>query len=161
LTQEASVPIVTFEHLGMIGRFGNQLFQIAATIGAARRNKCATGFAPWPYESLFASPLPRPIEPLPPTIPLVEPTYHYQPIDVREPCHLIGFYQSEKYFAHCAAEIRGLFAPNAVIRNELGKRRSELLAQETCSIHVRRTDYLTQPFFTQLWATGYYERAMA
>ncbi len=161
VTEESPVPFVTFRHLGQVGRFGNQLFQIAATIGAARRNGCAVGFGAWPYEPLFAGRLPHPPGSLPETVPLMETSFFFRPIEVRESCHLIGFFQSEKYFAHCAAEIRSLFAPNAGIRGDLAARYGGMLAQDTCSIHVRRADYLTQPFFTQLWATDYYEKATA
>ena len=49
---------VTFP-LGEMGRFGNQLFQIAATIGIARRNGCSFIFPPWPYARHFEFPIPQ------------------------------------------------------------------------------------------------------
>src|SRR3984957_1804634 len=49
---------VTFP-LGQLGRLGNQLFQIAATIGIARRNDCPFIFPPWPYAKYFEFPIPQ------------------------------------------------------------------------------------------------------
>src|ERR1700722_13371875 len=49
---------VTFP-LGEMGRFGNQLFQIAATIGIARRNGCSFVFPIWPYARYFEFPIPQ------------------------------------------------------------------------------------------------------
>ena len=46
---------------------------------------------------------------------LVERTFHYSEIRIASPVDLCGFFQSERYFQHCAAEIRSAFAPAAPI----------------------------------------------
>ncbi len=153
-------PFVTFDLLGQLGRLGNQLFQIAATIGAARRNGCACTFPEWPYESYFAG-LPRDPGRPPPRVPLVEKSYLYRPLDIREHCHLVGYFQSEKYFAHCAAEIRRALAPREELLAPLRARYSALLDLRPCAIHVRRTDYVANAAYENLGDTGYYERAMS
>lgn len=153
-------PFVTFDLLGRLGRLGNQLFQIAATIGAARRSRCACTFPEWPYEGYFAG-LPRDPGRPPPRPPLVEKSYLYQPLDIRETCHLVGYFQSEKYFAHCGEEIRRVLAPRDQLRVQLEARFSAVLALRPCAIHVRRTDYVGSPVYANLGDSGYYERAMS
>jgi hypothetical protein len=150
---------VTFDLLGQLGRLGNQLFQIAATIGAARRNHCACTFPEWPYEVYFNG-LPRDPGRPRPRVPLVEQSYLYQPLEIRETCHLVGYFQSEKYFAHCAGEIRRALAPNPTLRAELEARFAAVLALNPCAIHVRRADYIGNPLYANLGDGGYYERAM-
>jgi hypothetical protein len=49
----------TYDKLGSNGRFGNQLFQIASTIGMAKYFNCQYGFPEWKYEEYFVNPLPR------------------------------------------------------------------------------------------------------
>ena len=74
---------------------------------------------------------------------------------------LFGYFQSEKYFAHCADEVRHYFTPHHAISELLEKGFGDLLAGKTCSVHVRRTDYVDNPMWTDLSADDYYERAMA
>jgi len=49
---------ITFKGLGRIGRLGNQLHQIAATVGIAKRNPAARPCFPtnWKYRSFFSVP---------------------------------------------------------------------------------------------------------
>ncbi|MGC1343693.1 MAG: hypothetical protein WA854_15275, partial [Candidatus Binataceae bacterium] len=51
--------LVTFRFLGLLGRLGNQIFQIAATIGIARKNACPFLLPPWGYARHFANPHPQ------------------------------------------------------------------------------------------------------
>lgn len=155
-----TTPFVTFDLLGQLGRLGNQLFQIAATIGAARRSHCACTFPDWPYEAYFAG-LPRDPGRPPPRPPLMEKSYLYQPLDIVQTCHLVGYFQSEKYFAHCAGEIRRALAPREPLRAQLEARFSAVLALHPCAIHVRRTDYIANPGYADLGHGDYYERAMS
>lgn len=48
----------TYDKLGKNGRFGNQLFQIASTIGLATARGFSYGFPNWNYEKYFVNPLP-------------------------------------------------------------------------------------------------------
>jgi hypothetical protein len=50
--------MITYEKLGKYGRFGNQLFQIASTIGYAVKNDIPFGFPEWEYQKYFKNPLP-------------------------------------------------------------------------------------------------------
>lgn len=56
----------TYEKLGAYGRFGNQLFQVASTIGLAIAEGSSYGFRPWEHQSYFKNPLPE----------LTEKNYH-------------------------------------------------------------------------------------
>jgi hypothetical protein len=137
------------------------MFQIAATVGAARRNGCPCVLPDWTYSSLFARGLPRECADPGTAIPYRETQFTYRAIDIDGPTRLVGFFHSERYFAHCADEIRALFAPRADAATELARAFSKLLAGPTCSLHVRRTDYTESRGYADLAATGYYARAMA
>lgn len=83
--------MLTYDKLGQNGRFGNQLFQIASTIGMARELKMDYGFPVWEYQKYFVNQLP-----------LRRP-------DSRS---LKGYLQDYKLFANCEEEIRKLFTMN-------------------------------------------------
>lgn len=50
---------VTYSDLGRMGRFGNQLFQIASTIGLSFRERLPYAFGEWEYEKYFENALPK------------------------------------------------------------------------------------------------------
>ncbi len=47
---------VVCSHVGQLGRLGNQLWQIASTIGIAARTGEDVQFPPWDYEPYFSVP---------------------------------------------------------------------------------------------------------
>lgn len=57
------------------------------------------------------------------------------------------YIQDEKYFEPYQDEIRALYGEN-------------ILPVDMVSIHVRRTDYVNNPFYVDLSKTDYYEKAM-
>ena len=147
-----------------MGKFGNQLFQVAATIGTARANGCPALFDPglrWKAEGHLAQRLPRADGRLPPAREWKEPGFNHHPLTVSGPTDLAGYFQSERYFSHCADEIRARFAPADAIAAPLRARYREVLARQPCSLHVRRTNYLKNPNFAHLCDTDYFERAIA
>lgn len=108
--------MLTSINLGHNGRLGNQLFQIASTIGIAKKFGYTFGFLPWKYQEYFANPLPeytrlkkhhalRPRHLCPPCKMPVDYT-EYRPGAINS---LEGLMQSEKYFVHCADKIRYYF----------------------------------------------------
>jgi glycosyltransferase involved in cell wall biosynthesis len=153
-------PFVTCCWLGQSGRLGNQLFQIAATIGTARKNGLGFIFPPWAYASCFEKAIPQSAQ-MPETKVYAEPSFAYREIRVCGPTDLAGCFQSERYFKHCEADIRSYFAPCKSLAIGLYLRFSKLLATPTCSVHVRRGDYALYPEYVDLAATNYYERAIA
>jgi hypothetical protein len=48
--------VITYSRLGENGRFGNQLWQIASTIGIAVLHDSSWSFPEWPYRELFEMP---------------------------------------------------------------------------------------------------------
>jgi hypothetical protein len=150
---------VTFP-LGEMGRFGNQLFQIAATIGIARRNGCPFVFPPWPYARHFEFQIPpsRFIREFQQRMPS---TFAYEEIVIDRTTELRGYFQSERYFAHCEDEVRRYFTPHHALAQLLERQFGDLLATGTCSVHVRRTDYIGDPGWFELAADDYYERAIS
>ncbi len=150
---------VTFRHLGRIGQLGNQLFQIAATIGVATKNGLEYVFPVWEHARWFEREIPQ-ASVIARTRRYREKTFAYQDIVTREPTNLIGFFQSERYFAHCEDLIRFFFEPRQAVRQQLLAQYGDLLGEKTCSVHVRRGDYLANPRLSDPSKTDYYQRAM-
>ncbi len=47
--------MINFNKLGLFGRLGNQMFQIASTIGIAKKNGQDYGFNYWIYQKYFTA----------------------------------------------------------------------------------------------------------
>ncbi|OUT55330.1 MAG: hypothetical protein CBB71_20405 [Rhodopirellula sp. TMED11] len=94
-----------------------------------------------------------------------EPHMHYdQHIErLATPVVLNGYFQSEKYFAACAAEVRQelrIPEPNCPKVLRIGL---EIAASHATALHVRRGDYVTDPKANSIYAScspEYYRRAM-
>ena len=141
------------------GRLGNQLFQIAATIGVAYRNRCAYVFPSWKYSDYFQKNLAQSTWPVSLTQNYYEESFTYQTVNISGSTNLAGYFQSEKYFSHCEDEIRKVFTLHPQITQKIISRFGTLLRSKTCSMHVRRTDYLENSNFLDLTSTSYYEEA--
>lgn len=90
-----------------------------------------------------------------------EPFFHYQEISfIDNDVLLNGYFQSEKYFKEYEKEIRELFSyPNDFI-NSIKEKYGNLLNKNTCSIHVRRGDYLKYPDQHPVQSINYYMKAI-
>jgi|OM-RGC.v1.011994051 Glycosyl transferase family 11. len=142
---------VTFSRLGRYGRLGNQMFQIASTIGIAAKNWCDFGFPQWinhtggkNVQDYFKHPLP--------TVKQrkhrrLDVDFGYHDIILTENTDLQGYLQSERYFEHCTDLVRHYFE---------FKRKADPLPG--CAIHIRRGDY--QPEYYNLLGEEYYLPAM-
>lgn len=121
--------MVTFNRLGKMGRLGNQLFQVASTIGIAEKNNQEWAFPEWdhPFKAEFPVIDKRKFK-----TKLVPWGYH--DVVVEGDISLQGYMQSERYFKHCEDKIRELFylgQPSIGWRWPL----------EFIAVHVRRGDY--------------------
>jgi hypothetical protein len=152
--------IVTYQQLGRMGRLGNQMFQIASTIGIADRNGYDYAFPEWKnYDHLerfgtiedidiqkyFINPLPVYNGHV-----LQDQFVHwgYWPVRLTgNPISLSGHMQSEKYFLHCSNLIRHYFTM-----------KDEYHDNDYCAIHVRLGDY-DDNYHPRL-KIDYYSRAM-
>jgi len=119
--------------LGNYGRFGNQLWQVASTIGIAKRNNTGYGIpAWWKYHSLFNNRL------------VVNFNFNglhvyneeftgYKDIVLANEFNwdLRGYFQSYKYFQEYEYYIRMVFSFDQINAGA-----------NTCAIHIRRGDYV-------------------
>lgn len=162
--------IVHFSHLGKFGRFANGCYQIAATIGIARKNGMDFGFPYWmnhngrdfepdldiDCQKEFVNPLPRYDGP---DLPRHGVAFGWHPLSTRlnAGADLYGHFQSDKYFDHAIDEVRWYF----IMKNEPP-------LNDYVAIHVRLGDYGDQPSpqhptgnpFHPRMNLSYYEPAM-
>jgi len=76
---------------------------------------------------------------------------------------LLGFFQSERYFAPVADAIRADFTPIAPLSEEARRIQEEIVAGPSISVHVRRGDYVSNPHANRYHGTmgeEYYRRAL-
>lgn len=153
--------MVTFSQLGYPtwGRLGNQLFQIAATLGVAHRNGQDAIFPAWSYERYFLHQLPKGV------LSDVQVCRHtsvfYEFIDLSPGnWDLQGFFTSEKFFESVIHDIRIQFKPAAAISDYLTCKYGSMLSQNSCSIHVRRGDYLKLSWDFPTQPLDYYQYAI-
>jgi hypothetical protein len=85
-----------------------------------------------------------------------EPTFQYSPIPYNTKLRLSGYFQSEKYFTHNRNHIISLFSIDGDSMDIITSKYGGLLSGTTCSIHVRRGDYLKLPNQHPVCELGYY-----
>ena len=133
--------MITFNKLGKYGRFGNQLFHIASTIGIAARHGYAFGFPEWKERGHFKTELPF--------CGRIFPEYklrsdrglliEYMDFDCPDNVSILGHMFSEKYFKHCEKSIRRYFEMKEI--EGLPK-----IEKNGVAIHVRAGDFGTKQF---------------
>ena len=166
--------MLAFNHLGQLGRLGNQMFQYASLRGISARRGYDFGIPKsnfsdeWKTHQLFEvfdmihlpnkniryldgghSPVAS------------EKHFHFDeelfnqcPNDVS----LIGFFQSEKYFKHIEDSVREDFSFRSHIKDPCTEMMREF--DDVLSLHVRRTDYLTNSENHFNLTLDYYEEAL-
>lgn len=72
---------------------------------------------------------------------------------------LIGYFQSEKYFKKYRNEILEYFGPTNDIIDNVKLKYGDVLNKKTCSIHVRRGDYLHLDAFHPTLSINYYRES--
>lgn len=155
-----------------MGRLGNQMFQFAALKGIARNRGFEYCIPPtknqneWTDHQLFVPfkmkntnaltiqfiDTDRPV--------LIESDFSFDERLFNE-CpdwvSIQGYFQSEKYFKHIKEEIKGDFEFEEEIINPCKKMISTV--ENPISLHIRRTDYITNPNHTVL-DIEYYQKAL-
>lgn len=149
----------TFKELGNLGRLGNQLSQIASTIGIARKNNANVYFGHWAYEGYFRESLPKYRSALTEQR-ITEKNFHYDKYYLPSGMNydMFGYFQSPKYWEHCEEEIRRRFTFDAKFIGDISLKAINPLG--CVSIHVRRGDYLKLPDYHTNLDMSYYKRAM-
>jgi len=129
-----------------IGRLANNMFQIAACIGYAKKYGVKWGIKKGYVEQGFQA---NQVDRFMPDLPYCGGSYRRYSEHQRGwdnewfnyheiPCfpegvELVGFFQSEKYFENAKNEVRSAFEPYIKWRDDLSN---------YCAIHVRRGDYV-------------------
>lgn len=165
--------MITMKRLGDYGRLGNQLFQYAALCGVSARcgyvvrlprehDLAFTGIFRIPHRRLTADEEKRIVHQY------REQEIRFSPalFEIPDDCNIHGYFQSEKYFAHCAADLRRSlrfrtsvrYLAAAAARHTLGLRWFSGLP--TVSMHVRRGDYVGLPDHHPLCSDEYYRGAL-
>ena len=166
--------MITFNNIGYMGRFGNQMFQFASTIGVARRLGWEPAFpierfqensGPDAYDGcklLECFKIPGNLIKQSSDIPInhiyYENQFGYNPETLQLPdrTSISGYFQTEKYFKFIESEIKEIFS----FRDEIIEEANKYGPTENCvSIHVRRGDYLTSPGHHPAQTVEYYINA--
>jgi hypothetical protein len=84
--------------------------------------------------------------------------FHYSSVDIKDNTCYDGFFQCERYFPN-REFILNLFEPSDSINQELSKY-DDILKGTTCSIHVRRGDYVRLSSHHPVQSIEYFESAM-
>lgn len=149
------MPPVSYELLGRNGRLGNQLWQIASTLGIARARGEEPRFPAWEYQPYFCCP---------PEWFTFDPAYLH--IDASQLAVTLeprtrSYLQDLSLFGHVADEVRMAFEPSLDARVALDVCAPALpTEQETIALHVRRTDLLQKSWANPPLPLEYYRRAL-
>lgn len=158
--------MITFNEIGKYGRLGNQMFQIASTIGIAIKNNDVTEFQKWicsytkkHMTPFFKFPIKESlIENFDGTT-YQEPHFHYKDVSYKNDLNLHGYFQSEKYFIHCEEIIRNQFEPSDSTLDLINSKYKDVMTLNTCSIHIRRGDYINNTFH-EVCDVNYYNNSI-
>jgi hypothetical protein len=140
--------MLTFSKLGYKGQLGNQLFQIASTIGLAELHKHEYCFPKWKYSEYFQNKLPE-CTSIRHYNKLGEAFFHYHEWDIyNKDYDLNGWLQSEKYFN--AKKTKAIFQFKPDFLESLAKNYAHVFKKKTILIAVRRGDFVNHPFYYQV-----------
>ena len=155
----------------LMGGIGNNMFQVAAAYAYAKRLgnhvgfNCAESSSPHQHVTTYDNNIFKDVD-----LYYVfkggersqfnENGFHYQDIpDFPDKNVLLyGYFQSEKYFKDCEDDIRDMFMSYEIDMDDETK--SILESENTCSIHVRRGDYLNSPNHHPTQSMNYYMKAL-
>lgn len=148
--------MITFSKLEKKGHLGNQLFQIASTIGIAIRNNQDFCFPKWSYNNSFVRSLP--LSKNSEWIVCKEKQFYYDDIELDSKNYdLEGWFQSEKYFDTEA--VRSYFEFEDHLLESLREKYKIAFAKKTILISIRRGDFVDHPDYFQL-PIEYYIQAL-
>lgn len=159
----------------MLGRLGNQMFQIATAVSFAFDNRCdfvvslergifksmdGTEYPPTNYKNNIFRYI-KFIDKLENYDTWNEKDYSYLKIrhDFSKNLLLNGYFQSENYFKHNKQLILDLFRPTDEIKKYIKDKYGEML-EDSVSIHVRRGDRVKLTNIMPLCDMEYYRKAL-
>ena len=90
-----------------------------------------------------------------------EPTFNFNEISyIEDDVCLNGYFQSCKYFEGYEKEVIELFSYPQECADNIKEKYKDLLSQNTCSLHVRRGDFLNLPNHHPTQNMNYYMKAI-
>lgn len=158
---------ITVENLGNNGRLGNQLFQVASTIGIGIKNNVSPIFNSWyctytnkDMSVYFKNKLNYRSD-INPQGRYLEKTFNYHEVNYLRNMSIMGYFQSDKYFSHCEDIIRYYLEPSDFLFKKICGiyKKLGLEDKKTCSLHIRRGDYVDHPLHG-VCNIDYYKRAV-
>ena len=144
--------MITFSKLGNLGRLGNQLFQVASTLGIGRRNGVEVGFPQWRYSKYFEYNLPKFEGQIHKHININD--FCFREIKVSDFTDISGYLQSYKFFDNI--DIFNTFK----LKNEYRDTFKNFDFDNAVSIHVRRGDYLNNTNVYPILTMEYYNTSL-
>tara|TARA_R110002110_G_scaffold240307_2_gene456510 strand:+ start:2725 stop:3522 length:798 start_codon:yes stop_codon:yes gene_type:complete len=162
----------------LMGRLGNQMFIVAATLSLARDNQdeamfsdLISGITPsQKSQSLYKQTIFRKINFTHPSSLSgkfesihVEPQNHrYKEIEYNKNLFLKGYFQCEKYFCHNREFILDLFSPLEEVNNFIHKKYRDIINNDECVfVHIRRGDFLKYKEYHNNLGKEYYDKAFS
>ncbi|MDP2088391.1 MAG: alpha-1,2-fucosyltransferase [Flavobacteriaceae bacterium] len=140
--------MITYSQLGRKGNLGNQMFQIASTIGIAEKHGHDYFFPFWQFSRYFENQLP--VANMDESYKIIfEEKYNYYE-RVIDKCNydIRGWLQSEKYFNQIIT--KEIFKFKKEFTEELYHKHQLLFLKKTILISIRRGDFVNNPYFFQL-----------
>jgi hypothetical protein len=90
-----------------------------------------------------------------------EPFFHYKKIPDLKNLFINGYFQSEKYFLKYREELLKLFSIDDFNKSLLEKKYVNIDFEDSCSIHVRRGDYLKYANIHPTLTSEYYQKCIS
>jgi hypothetical protein len=165
---------ISFNMLGHHGRLGNQMFQYATLKSIATKHEYdftippSDFIDPWHDHQLFEgfelSSLSKENIRFNQTQQKVEEGQFHFNQELYDNCpdnvDLFGYFQTEKYFEHISDEIRKDFIFKEEIFSIAKEYRNSIVNDEIVSLHIRRGDYVNQPWHG-CCTLEYYEKSLS
>ena len=149
--------MITFSKLEKKGNLGNQLFQIASTIGIAIKNNQDYCFPKWSFNPYFENQLPILVADFD-FENIEEQHFHYTDYQLQEANYdFEGWFQSEKFFNPTLAKKHFLF--ESVFLNTVSEKFQKAFAKKTILLSIRRGDFVDHKDYFQL-PIEYYMNAL-
>ena len=141
--------MLTYNKLGQNGRLGNQMFQYAALLGTAfirGRKFMIVDSGHSLLDTFELGSQEKYDKKHRPNFIYHESSFLYDPnINlIADNTEIMGYFQSPNYFIHCEDEVRKNFIFKKEIKQEAEIELKKLAVpnRPTCSVHIRRTDYI-------------------
>jgi hypothetical protein len=175
--------MISFSSLRKVGGFGNQLFQVAASLALSHSKNANNAFPDWVGNYIFKQPFNRlsKIEELYLfnshrlfSKPYIKKIYYpnwlfrqkgssYSTLEtLPKNVDLLGYFQSSKHFKCFKKEIRDSFTLNEECQDFIDKVYTNLVSdsKSVVSVHVRRGDYLKKKNLYPFCGKKYYKNSM-